>query len=94
MSRAVEIPRREAVVRRERRRRLRRIAWNVVGLAVFVVVVFPVFWMISTAFKPDVEINSFTPDLVLSRARRSSTSATRSIPRFIRGSGTPSRTAS
>jgi N,N'-diacetylchitobiose transport system permease protein len=61
MSRAVEIPRRTAVVRRERRRRLRRMAWNVVGLAVFVIVVFPVFWMISTAFKPDVEINSFTP---------------------------------
>jgi len=56
-----QISRRAAVVRRERRRRIRRIAWNVVGLAVFVVLVFPVFWMISTAFKPDVEINSFTP---------------------------------
>ena len=48
-------------IRRQRRRRLRRMAWNVVGLAVFVVLVFPVFWMISTAFKPDTEINSFTP---------------------------------
>ena len=47
--------------RRQRRRRLARVAWNVVGLAVFVVVVFPVFWMISTAFKPDREINSVTP---------------------------------
>jgi N,N'-diacetylchitobiose transport system permease protein len=28
---------------------------------VFVVVVFPVFWMVSTAFKPDDEINAFTP---------------------------------
>jgi len=28
---------------------------------VFAVMVFPVFWMISTAFKPDVEITSLTP---------------------------------
>ena len=40
-------------------RRLRRIAG--IGLAVFVIMVFPVYWMISTAFKPDDEINSFTP---------------------------------
>jgi N,N'-diacetylchitobiose transport system permease protein len=52
---------RRAVTRRERRRRLRRIAWNVVGLAVFAILVFPVFWMISTAFKPDAEIHSFAP---------------------------------
>jgi N,N'-diacetylchitobiose transport system permease protein len=50
-----------ALTRRERRRRLKRWAWNVVGLAVFVVAVFPVFWMISTAFKPDDEIQSLTP---------------------------------
>jgi N,N'-diacetylchitobiose transport system permease protein len=49
------------VTRRERRRRRRRWAWNLVGLAVFVVAVFPVFWMISTAFKPDDEIFSATP---------------------------------
>jgi N,N'-diacetylchitobiose transport system permease protein len=47
--------------RRERRRRRRRWAWNLVGLAVFVVAVFPVFWMISTALKPDDEIFSITP---------------------------------
>ena len=35
--------------------------WNVVGLAVFVVIVFPVFWMISTAFKPNDQIISLTP---------------------------------
>ncbi len=28
---------------------------------VFAIVIFPVFWMVSTAFKPDVEINSLTP---------------------------------
>jgi N,N'-diacetylchitobiose transport system permease protein len=52
---------RAAVRRRERRRRLRRAAWNAVGLAVFVVIAFPVFWMISTAFKPDEEIIGQTP---------------------------------
>jgi N,N'-diacetylchitobiose transport system permease protein len=55
------VPRRRGAVRRERRRRLRRVAWNVLGLAVFAVVVFPVFWMVSTAFKPDIEIISATP---------------------------------
>jgi N,N'-diacetylchitobiose transport system permease protein len=41
--------------------RLRRAGWNAVGLAVFAVMVFPVFWMISTAFKPDEQIVSLTP---------------------------------
>ena len=41
-----------------RRRRLRKTVWNLVGLAVVVVLVFPVYWMISTAFKPDDEINT------------------------------------
>jgi N,N'-diacetylchitobiose transport system permease protein len=53
--------RRIGLTRRERRRRVQRIAWNVVGLAVFLVMVFPVFWMVSTALKPDVEINGLTP---------------------------------
>jgi N,N'-diacetylchitobiose transport system permease protein len=48
-------------VRRHGRRRLARIGWNVLGLAVFVVLIFPVFWMLSTALKPDTEINSLTP---------------------------------
>jgi N,N'-diacetylchitobiose transport system permease protein len=39
----------------------RRIGWDVVGVVVFVVLVFPVFWMLSTAFKPDDEINGLTP---------------------------------
>jgi N,N'-diacetylchitobiose transport system permease protein len=47
--------------RRRRRSLLRRSAWDLVGLALFVVLVFPVFWMISTAFKPDDEINSTEP---------------------------------
>ena len=39
----------------------RRIGWDVLGLAVFVVMVFPVFWMISTAFKSDDQIVGLTP---------------------------------
>lgn len=42
-------------------RRARRLGWNVLGLALFAFLVFPVFWMISTAFKPDDEINSINP---------------------------------
>ncbi len=42
-------------------RHLRRAAWDLVGLAVLAVMVFPVYWMVSTAFKPDDEINSLTP---------------------------------
>jgi N,N'-diacetylchitobiose transport system permease protein len=53
-------PRRTAV-RRARWRRVRRAGWNLVGILVFVVLVFPVFWMVSTAFKPDDQINSFEP---------------------------------
>ena len=38
-----------------------RAGWNALGVAVFVVMAFPVFWMISTAFKTDDQINSITP---------------------------------
>jgi N,N'-diacetylchitobiose transport system permease protein len=47
--------------RRGRRRRARRFFWNALALVVLAILVFPVFWMVSTAFKPDTEINSFTP---------------------------------
>jgi N,N'-diacetylchitobiose transport system permease protein len=42
-------------------RSARRTGWNIVGVALFVVMVFPVFWMVSTAFKPADEVNSQTP---------------------------------
>jgi N,N'-diacetylchitobiose transport system permease protein len=42
-------------------KRTRQILWNAVGLLLFVVMVFPVYWMISTAFKPDDQINSLNP---------------------------------
>ena len=46
---------------RGRGRRARQSGWNLVGLAVFVVMVFPVFWMISTAFKSNQQIISLNP---------------------------------
>ena len=42
-------------------RALRRNGWNLVGIVLFVVMVFPVFWMVSTAFKTDDQINGLTP---------------------------------
>ena len=41
--------------------RVRRAALNVVALLVFAAMVFPVYWMVSTAFKPGDEIFSNTP---------------------------------
>ena len=46
---------------RRRGRRARQAGWNVLGLAIFVVMVFPVFWMISTAFKSNEQIVSLNP---------------------------------
>jgi N,N'-diacetylchitobiose transport system permease protein len=52
---------RPPAVRRRRKRRLTQALWNLVGLSVLVILVFPVFWMISTSLKPDDSINSLTP---------------------------------
>lgn len=46
---------------RRRRRRLQQYGWNAVGLLLLVILVFPVYWMITTSFKPDDEINGATP---------------------------------
>ncbi len=46
---------------RTSRKRARRAGWDALGLGVFVLMVFPVFWMISTAFKPNEKIVSLTP---------------------------------
>jgi N,N'-diacetylchitobiose transport system permease protein len=43
------------------KRRASQTGWNIVGIAVFVVMVFPVFWMISTAFKSNDQIVSLSP---------------------------------
>ena len=54
---ATAVPRR----RRSARRRVRSAGWNVLALVLCAVMVFPVFWMLSTAFKPDDEINGERP---------------------------------
>jgi N,N'-diacetylchitobiose transport system permease protein len=45
-----------------RRRRLgRRVGWNAVGLLVFAVMTFPVYWMVATSFKQGSDVLSFEP---------------------------------
>ena len=43
------------------RKVLGRLGWNVVGVVLFAALVFPVFWMVSTAFKSNDDINSYDP---------------------------------
>ena len=43
------------------RRRRNRLVWDAIGLLLFVVIAFPVYWMVASAFKPDPELNGFTP---------------------------------
>jgi len=43
------------------RSRAARLGWNTLGLLLFAVMVFPVFWMVSTAFKTNDKIYSFNP---------------------------------
>ena len=43
------------------RRVLRRIALNATGLLVFVIVAFPVYWMVATAFKQGQDVLSYEP---------------------------------
>jgi N,N'-diacetylchitobiose transport system permease protein len=44
-----------------RTKRAHQAGWDTLGIAIFAVMVFPVFWMISTAFKPEDQVNSLTP---------------------------------
>ena len=43
------------------RRRRTRFVWDAIGVLTFVVIAFPVYWMIASAFKPDHELNGLTP---------------------------------
>jgi N,N'-diacetylchitobiose transport system permease protein len=43
------------------KRRAIRTGYDVIGVAVFAVMMFPIYWMVSTAFKPGREILSLTP---------------------------------
>jgi N,N'-diacetylchitobiose transport system permease protein len=45
-------------------RRARKIGLNALGVLVALVTLFPIFWMVSTAFKPSQEIYSITPSLL------------------------------
>lgn len=47
--------------RRRRGRRLSQALWNALGLLVFAVMVFPVYWMVSTAFKEGPDILRYDP---------------------------------
>jgi N,N'-diacetylchitobiose transport system permease protein len=47
--------------RRSRKRVAQRAALNIVGLLVLVVMLFPVYWMVATAFKPGKNILTLTP---------------------------------
>jgi N,N'-diacetylchitobiose transport system permease protein len=42
-------------------RQLSKVGWNALGLAVFAVMIFPVYWMVSTAFKTGPNIFSYSP---------------------------------
>ena len=43
------------------RRRRTRFVWDAIGLGLFVVISFPVYWMVASAFKPQDELNGVTP---------------------------------
>jgi N,N'-diacetylchitobiose transport system permease protein len=54
-----------ATPRRPRRRRLlRRSAYNGIAAVVFFVMAFPVYWMVSTAFKSGLDITSYKPQWI------------------------------
>jgi N,N'-diacetylchitobiose transport system permease protein len=57
------------------RRRARRAGLNGVAILVALVTLFPIFWMLSTAFKPQTEIFSLTPQLLPSHPTWSNFSA-------------------
>jgi N,N'-diacetylchitobiose transport system permease protein len=40
---------------------MHKLGWDLLGLLVLVVMVFPVYWMVATAFKPGQQILSYTP---------------------------------
>jgi N,N'-diacetylchitobiose transport system permease protein len=67
---------------RPRRKRLRRVGLNLLGLLVFVVMVFPVYWMVTTAFKRPIDILNFSPDFVPSPATLSNFDNAISRPHF------------
>ena len=53
-----------AQARARRMRTAKKISLNGTGVVVALLTLFPIFWMVSTAFKPSQEIYSLTPHLV------------------------------
>lgn len=47
-----------------RHNRVASLAFNLVGLLFALVMVFPVYWMVNTAFKPANEVQTFTPHFI------------------------------
>jgi N,N'-diacetylchitobiose transport system permease protein len=43
---------------------VRKLGWNALALVVLLVMVFPVYWMVATAFKPGRDTLSYTPQFV------------------------------
>jgi N,N'-diacetylchitobiose transport system permease protein len=66
----------------KRRRRARRIGVNLLGVLVFFVMVFPVYWMVSTAFKKPFDILNFTPQFIPSPATLSNFENALNRPNF------------
>ena len=61
---AVRAAERSAGSRARRVRRARRASLNGFGVLIALTTLFPLFWMVSTAFKPSQEIYSLTPHLL------------------------------
>src|SRR5215472_6403310 len=49
---------------RVRPRDVRRLGYDLIGVIAFALMIFPIYWMIATAFKPGRDILSFDPKLV------------------------------
>jgi N,N'-diacetylchitobiose transport system permease protein len=64
------------------RRRLRRVGVNLLGVFAFVAMVFPVYWMVATAFKQPFEILNFTPEFFPSPATLSNFENALNRPNF------------
>ena len=46
---------------RHARRRARQVGYDVVGIMAFAIMIFPIYWMVATAFKPGRDILRFDP---------------------------------
>jgi len=58
------LPRRGSSPRRSARKRAGRIGFNLLGLLVALVTLFPIFYMVSTSLKPSSEIETLNPHLL------------------------------